>query len=268
MHTFYQPAPKTGMDDVSDDRLLTAWKETWYAAGWEPRVISLEDAKQHPEYAHFDEMWSREGMPFGFYDKLCFMRWVAMAAVGGGWMSDYDTFPLMRSPTVMTKNGGRLPNDGAFTLYDKVGLAGGVPSLASGSQAEYERMSHMLLENTLEFGVKEKFWTDMYAFIDIAKRDRESYLVQNHVMKGRNAFTMWKRTRDLSDCEGMRGDEWAVHFSHASIKLAVRSHYLDDMPEFGGVANRPGIAQAFLEEWNVCYGKQASYGIVGHMRES
>lgn len=35
--------------------LLTAWKELWSEAGWEPRILTLEDAKKHPDYEAFSQ---------------------------------------------------------------------------------------------------------------------------------------------------------------------------------------------------------------------
>lgn len=243
------------MGEDDDARLLNAWSDAWSEAGWEPRVISLEDAMTHPEYENIDMILSQDHMPFGFYDKLCFMRWLAMAAVGGGWMSDYDTFPLTKNP--FAGDGENLPNDGRFTLYDKIQRAGAVPSLASGSKIEYERIMDLLLKNTLQYGLKEKFWTDMYAFIDIATRDRGAYLIQSHVMKGRNAFSFWKRTYTTSRCEGARGDEWAVHFPHTSIKHAALSGFLDELGLPTHVKNRAEIARNFLKQWKVCgYGNK------------
>jgi len=252
IHTFYQRSPKTGMDDDADDRLIDTWKHAWHDAGWEPRVLSLRDAITHPEYEHIDKIFDPDRMPFGIYDKMCFMRWLTMAAVGGGWMSDYDTFPLTQSP--FSGDGDQLPHEGRFTLYDKVGLAGGVPSLASGSKAEYERILMLLIDNLLTHGIKEKSWTDMYAFIDIANRDREAYVVDKHVLKGRTAFSFWKRTQTLSRCEGVKGDEWAVHFSHTAVNAAGRNGELGELQ--GGVRHRAEIANNFLKQWKLC-----GYGI-------
>ena len=34
------------------------------------------------------------------HDRMCFYRWLAIAASGGGWLSDYDTIQLHYNPTV------------------------------------------------------------------------------------------------------------------------------------------------------------------------
>lgn len=54
MYTFFEWIPPrnrgTQMSDTADKALIAEWKAAWKAAGWEPRVLTLEDAKQHPQY--------------------------------------------------------------------------------------------------------------------------------------------------------------------------------------------------------------------------
>ena len=54
IHTFFEWIPPrnrgTQMSDVADKALIAEWKAAWKAAGWEPRVLTLEDAKKHPQY--------------------------------------------------------------------------------------------------------------------------------------------------------------------------------------------------------------------------
>lgn len=81
-------------------------------------VLTIEDAERHAEYAMLRARI--EKLPLGGnreYDLACYLRWLAMAAAGGGWMSDYDAAPLRFSPPP------ELPNGGAFTGYE-----GHVPS--------------------------------------------------------------------------------------------------------------------------------------------
>jgi len=85
------------------------------------------------------------------YNLYCFFRWVAMTVVGGGFMSDYDTFPLQSKPSLM------LPNKGALSIYSNH-----VPNLVSGSAAEWNRISNVMFENYAENSNQGKqFWSDM-----------------------------------------------------------------------------------------------------------
>jgi len=62
----------------------------------------------------------------------CFVRHVALAAVGGGWMADYDVVPVHMPPCMS------LPNNGRFTTHEKF-----VPSMCSASGDEYTRVAHL-----------------------------------------------------------------------------------------------------------------------------
>lgn len=247
MHTFFQRIDPElyhkygGMDDQSDADLILTWEAAWRAAGWKTRVVTLEDARKHPNYEKFDKLLDLEKMPFGYYDKLCFLRWLAMAAVGGGFMSDYDTFPLLRFAPVSD-----IPRGGKLTVYDRV-REGGVPSVVSGSADEFDRIAHQLLYNALQVGVRKDFWSDMMALMDVHKKNRDEYLLFDQVLKGNVALA--GRSNGLSnyaDCKAVVGGNFAVHFSHFAITAAVEKGHLDASNK---ASDRPKIADQFMKDW-------------------
>lgn len=245
MYTFYNRIDPnkyhkyTGMTDEADAKLLLTWKSAWRAAGWNPKILTLEDAQTHPDYEELDEKLDLDVVPFGYYDKLCFMRWLAMASVGGGWMSDYDTFPLRGLEDTSIPNGGKL------TLYDTV-RAGGVPSVVSGSAEEYARIAKLLLINTMKKGVQEKFWSDMLALHDIHQEDSSVFNVKDEVLKGEKALTGKGNLNSFRDCNVLVGGNWAVHFSHHSITEGIA---LGLLPREDSALDRPQVAHDWLSEW-------------------
>jgi hypothetical protein len=115
VHTFYHEynaaAGGTGMTTAADQALLKVWVDEWTAAGWNPVILNMEDTRQHPQFDTMNKML--DGLPFKYYDvscklsmnglglleinssdifllflvkRLCFLRWLAIAQAGGGWM--------------------------------------------------------------------------------------------------------------------------------------------------------------------------------------
>lgn len=132
MHTFFDPVDPTKqrarIDETAALALLEVWRESWEERGWKTRVLTLEDAKRHPNYdlmnQYLDSVPLEGKGGTGYYNRLWYLRWLAMQASGGGWMSDYDTIPLTSPPS---------PNEmilmsRRFTVFEK-----GVPSLLFGT---------------------------------------------------------------------------------------------------------------------------------------
>ena len=90
--TFFQQLADPDSNEVPEDPLLKVWKDEWEMAGFEPQVITMEDARKHPYY---DTMKDAVETVFKTdrYNQYCFFRYLAMATTGGGWHVDYDTFP-------------------------------------------------------------------------------------------------------------------------------------------------------------------------------
>lgn len=108
-------------------QLLRAWERSWNTAGWKTKVLTRADAQSHPDFAKFNRIL--DTVPLGtniMYDKMCFVRHLAMAQAGGGWMADFDTIPLHIKP------GMPPPNNGRWTSQES-----GVPSLVSGNKSEW-----------------------------------------------------------------------------------------------------------------------------------
>merc|ERR1711957_772639 len=110
-------------EGIDDERVLDLWKELWQNSGWEPRVLTLDDAKNHPDYEIYRSLLLK--LP----NFVSYARWLAMAEHGsGGWMVEYDTIPL--GITILV--GLELPNNGLFTCYER-----NIPSLLSGNAVEW-----------------------------------------------------------------------------------------------------------------------------------
>lgn len=174
MHTFFHPVPNeisgTQMSDKANDDLIAAWKEAWRNAGYDPVVLGLDDAKRHPLYDSYVQklqtvpMMGKGGKGLNIlYNQLCFLRWLAMAAAGGGFMCDYDVFPLEpHQPQDEVRQGygdptSLLPYGGQFTGYES-----GIPSYMSGTADEWTRMAGTVLANAL-LRTDETLVSDMLA---------------------------------------------------------------------------------------------------------
>ena len=66
MYTFYTPiegsgARQAGMTQEAHENLLRVWRMTWQAAGWEPRVLTIQDAMRHPDYEQYNAALASTG---------------------------------------------------------------------------------------------------------------------------------------------------------------------------------------------------------------
>ena len=149
----------TGMTDDEDFDLLQLWRERWEEAGYKPVILTAEDADallgswnktKHEGNNHSfaialtkersDSIRTKlEDLPLDHFGKVLFRRWMAMAAVGGGWFSDYDNFPLWNFSQKDLKQ--QLPNDAKITVHDILS-----PTLASGSGSEWVDTLEALLD--------------------------------------------------------------------------------------------------------------------------
>jgi hypothetical protein len=257
IHTFYNPllqdAFVTEMTESGDAALLEEWKKAWSDAGFEPRVLTLEDARTHPYFIPID--YAMEHTWLDGYNKMCIWRWVAMSNVGGGWMSDYDVFPLRPFPTEP------LPHNGALTVHDRF-----IPDLVSGSSEEWIRVAKEIVNGLLAKDAEKKveaqsypprkkqrrtytLWTDMFALQQWSRNQPDMFQGDSMVMI---------RPFDKED-EGL-GATWsaekchertprgivAVHFSHDAIKRGMEKKLLH---EGQSMDHRAAIAKEWLAAW-------------------
>ena len=98
--TYYMPVPEL-WSEKSQRALIDIWERSWRKQGWEPVVLTEDDAKKHPNYSDYKKkLWALPTEYGHEYEGSCFIRWLAVAMAGGGTMVDYDVI-----------NYGFLPSD-------------------------------------------------------------------------------------------------------------------------------------------------------------
>lgn len=207
IYTYYDPVHD--LDCEHELKLMLLWRARWTAAGFQPYVLSEWHAQQHPKF----EEWSKfiDALPSvnpPGYERACWMRWLALAQMKGGMMSDYDVIPygenvieLLRIPR--TKTG--------VHLFQKA-----CPSLVY-ADTDPLRFINDVMEN--KPGLRQingkPHYSDMYAFEDLAERERP-----------------WLKLHDIVKSYGEPGWETApfVHYNNGTMCPAAKTPRYQHIP--------------------------------------
>ena len=234
MYTFFEridaSARSTGMSDERDNEMIAIWKEEWQAAGFAVKILTMQDAKNHPKFLEFQQQLQKVSLntPTKIYNQMCYYRHLAMASVGGGFMSDYDVLPIINNATTVLLP-MHISDDSEVVVYSATPSEGGIPCLMSGSAVKWERLAFALLESGIRHP-DERLWSDMFAMIDI--RDSSLYKLNDSVIK-------FGASDDAnpSRCDKIR-NKVAIHFSHHGLKEVQKS-----------ANDRPDVARQWLQDW-------------------
>lgn len=134
VHTYYEPVKE--INNSADkpylqNELIEICRQSWLINGWDLVIISHKDAKKHPLYKQYNSVIKTfPSINPGKYDYHCYIRWLAMAQVGGGLMIDYDVmnYQFLSSGCLETFN---LYSD-KITIYQHH-----VPCVVYGTQEQY-----------------------------------------------------------------------------------------------------------------------------------
>jgi hypothetical protein len=88
IYTFYEPI--NFLSHHKNEKILEIWEKSWRYYGWNPIILNLDDAKRHPFYEDYIKKCQQfPTVNNKDYEILCFLRWLAVAEVGG-WHCDFD----------------------------------------------------------------------------------------------------------------------------------------------------------------------------------
>jgi hypothetical protein len=95
VHTYFENITPEGpeADRILSDRQATLdlWATSWRDQGWEAVVLGRSDAERHPLYkTMMSRIDSYPTVNDKRYETACYLRWLALDAVSGSFMTDYD----------------------------------------------------------------------------------------------------------------------------------------------------------------------------------
>jgi len=168
IYTYYQKIePNETRTFTGQEDLIDLWKTSWSRQGYEPIVLSLEDAKKHSYFdtlnseirSIFKEITNRE---INDYGMSCWFRWLAYATQENEkfYVSDYDAINVNFSITE--------PSD-KLHLMD-----GHCPCFASGNPLQFENLCKSFINISNER-------------IDILKQQADHYHDQNFFLLNINS---------------------------------------------------------------------------------
>jgi len=212
MHTFFEPVAGgcCGMSEWGHHQLVKAWEASWQARGWETRILTKKDAENHPDFDMLQKKLRKVGV--GGYNQRCYWRWLAMVTAGGGWMSDYDVFPLGLDSEV----GLEIGEDDTFKSFSHF-----VPCLLHASADEYDRIIHLMIDVLPPKQSGNKVISDMKSLQHLDQlRGRSEMIWSGDVQT--NMFYERNEEGDLRlDCKVGKA-KLAVHLSHHECDIAFR----------------------------------------------
>jgi hypothetical protein len=160
---------------LEEQVFLDVWEQRWKEAGYSPRVLFIEDAMKHPNFANFST--SVDGLIAASQRKrdpelrYCYFRYLAMANVGGGMMVDIDTRPAGNAtkkepPSTFSLycSTGRQHRHGSQDWLFQLESQSGTPCAASGSAEAWLKVAQHL-PWAFEQNDDKRKWTDMHGLV-------------------------------------------------------------------------------------------------------
>lgn len=96
IYTYHSPVSKM----PPQGGVLERWSKSWGKAGFSPVVLGVSHAKKHPRYEELKALFkSYPTVNYPEYELACYLRWLALAVVGGGVMCDYDVMNVSMGPS-------------------------------------------------------------------------------------------------------------------------------------------------------------------------
>ncbi len=250
----------TGMTDEQDSDLLLLWKEQWEKAGYEA-IILTEQTLKSPNFEtlgvtnekRYELIRSKlEALPVDDFGKVLFRRWLAMAAIGGGWFSDYDSFPLWNLGHEQTFGHAEVVSGEKSSINEKMVVYDIMsPTLAFGSGIEWLNKLEALIEETikncpLKNEGYECFYTDSLAIHSI-RADGDDKLAPGKENKLATPFDRNDPVSfddpELCAARGFR-KKIAVHFSPQALQRARNVPPKERHPRY-----RSKLAREWLNRW-------------------
>ncbi|KAL3777414.1 hypothetical protein ACHAWO_004769 [Cyclotella atomus] len=224
MSTFFEPVAGgcCGMTEEGHQNLVTAWRRAWELYGWDTRILTENDAKKHPRFEELSQKLVESDV--NGYNQRCFWRWLAMSLdnnPNGGWMSDYDFFPL-RLTSAIGKELGAAKGFKSWSVH--------VPTLIHADQASWNKITNMMVD-TIDKDLDVDYMSDMYML---------EYLY-NHHSEEELGISTWERliypgftyvkdgTNVKMDCAGAMS-RLGAHLSHMDTHKAVDNGLFPKVP--------------------------------------
>jgi hypothetical protein len=103
IYAYYQSIPLSNQQE--EFSCANYWKHSWTANGWEPVMLNRSHAQGSPLYLKLQAKLVKQALGISMdlrnqidWITARFVRWCALHAAGGGWMSDYDVANLGFNP--------------------------------------------------------------------------------------------------------------------------------------------------------------------------
>ena len=202
LYTYYSNVP--GISPFDSTKLINLWIERWREVGFEPFVLTEWHARKHPLYEQFNAVVSKFPSVNSFeYERACWIRWLALSAMGGGYASDYDVFPV------------KLDELGSVVLPEYTGRDLNAVQILQGAcccPSFVYGLPHAIDE------LCELFMTGRYGRKDQGGREHwsDQYAIEQLVIEGNPIIQRHNTVVGYGDAGWQKSP--AVHFSNSSMQ--------------------------------------------------
>ena len=210
VYTYYQH-----IDFKNQEELISLWRSSWEKYGFEPIVLGIGDAKNHPGYEVFTERVKTisqkiVNQPLNNYGLSCWLRWLAYATQPEEkfYVCDYD---------VINHNFFPKEPDDLLHLMDS-----DCPCIASGTPSQFNELCNKFIEVPNEN--MENFIRTFQTFHERKLRhfhDQEFFSIYCFKLKLNKGDIKLTRERDTFLSSPSKENFWKrelVHYSHADCE--------------------------------------------------